>query len=223
MRTEEAYNQLQQTFEQTAGVYSSDRLMIAAHWREIVSAYSSEGRFYHTLSHLDNLLFQLSKVKEQTADWDTLLFSLFYHDIVYDATAPDNEEKSAELAVARLNQIGFPQERIAKCSAQILATKGHSVSEDNDTNLFTDADLSILGMPWEDYAAYFGQVRNEYAVYPDELYNPGRTAVLKHFAAMPTLFKTPFFSSEFGRQAEENIRKELAYYTENGNGFNSAG
>jgi len=200
---------LQQTFTRLAERYSNDSTLVTALWEEIETAYSAKGRFYHNLSHLENLVFQLTEVSTQTEDWDTLLFSLFYHDIVYSATAHDNEEKSAELAAGRLKALGFPEERTAKCVTQILATKGHSVSEDTDTNLFTDADLSILGMEWPVYAAYFAHVRQEYAVYPDLLYNPGRRKVLKHFLSMERIFKTPNFFERLEQQARRNLQEEL--------------
>jgi predicted metal-dependent HD superfamily phosphohydrolase len=62
-----------------------------------------------------------------------------------------NEEDSAKLAVKRLNEIGFPAEKIEKCAAMIIATKSHELPDDGDTNHFTDADLMILGQSPEDY------------------------------------------------------------------------
>lgn len=178
-------------------------------WLDIEKQYSSPKRYYHTLQHLENLYIQLESCREQITDWDTILFSLFYHDIIYKATSKDNEEKSALMAIKALQEINYPIEKIRLCGEQILATKDHTVSTDNDTNLFTDADLSILGSDWNSYFDYSNKVRKEYAIYPDFMYNPGRTKVIQHFLSMEFIFKTPHFKHKFEIQSRENLMKEL--------------
>jgi predicted metal-dependent HD superfamily phosphohydrolase len=80
---------------------------------------------------------------------------------------------------------------------------------DNDTNLFTDADLSILGKSWDAYSQYYQQVRKEYGFYPDLLYKPGRKKVLQHFLSMNSIYKTPFFKEKYEHSAIENLKHEL--------------
>jgi predicted metal-dependent HD superfamily phosphohydrolase len=108
-----------------------------------------------------------------------------------------------------MNQIFVPDDTIELCKTHILATKSHHQSSDTDTNFFTDADLSVLGQSWEIYSTYFKNVRKEYSIYPDLLYNPGRKKVLNHFLAMDRIFKTEFFYDKFEIQAKKNLRKEL--------------
>jgi len=200
---------LKQTFIELAQNYSDTKDLIEKLWEEIEKNYTGKKRHYHNLKHLDNLLKQLSDVKEQIQDWDTILFTLFYHDIIYDALSKKNEENSAELAVERLHSIFFPDDRIKRCYSQIIATKNHALAEDNDTNLFTDADLSIFGMEWEHYSEYLSQVRKEYSIYPDLIYNPGRKKVLKHFLESNKIYKTDYFLENFEEKARENIAKEI--------------
>ncbi|MFD2921463.1 hypothetical protein ACFS6H_17175 [Terrimonas rubra] len=97
---------------------------------------------------------------------------------------------------------------ISNCAAQILATKAHQASTDPDTNYFTDADLSILGQPWEVYETYYKNVRKEYAMYPDFLYNPGRKKVLQHFLSMDRIFKTNHFFGLLEAPARANLQRE---------------
>lgn len=178
-------------------------------WNEIQEQYSGKQRHYHNLRHLDNLLQELTAVQELIQDWETVMFALFYHDLVYKATAKDNEEKSAEIAQKRLESLHFPPDKTARCVTHILATKGHAASTDPDTDLFTDADLSILGQAENVYQEYSRQVRNEYAIYPDFLYNPGRIKVLQHFLSMQRIFKTPHFLDLYEEQARRNLEAEL--------------
>lgn len=189
--------------------YESNDSKIEILWTEIEKNYSKKNRFYHNLSHLENLYSELLNVKNEIEDWDTILFTLFYHDIIYKATSKENEEKSAELAVKRLKEIGFDAEKTQKCFDQIIATKSHEISINNDTNIFTDADLSILGQDWNLYSKYYKNVRKEYSIYPDFLYNPGRKKVLEHFLAMPRIYKTDLFFNKYEINAKLNLEKEL--------------
>jgi predicted metal-dependent HD superfamily phosphohydrolase len=179
-------------------------------WKEIESSYSAKSRHYHTLYHLKDLLQQLEQVRSEIANWDTVLFTLYYHDVVYNSRKGDNEERSAQYAIRRMKELGVPLNITGDCEKQIIATKSHQVSESGDTNLFTDADLSILGRDWEVYQRYTGNIRKEYAIYPDLIYKPGRRKVLRHFLAMERIFKTRYFYDKFERQARQNIEGELA-------------
>jgi len=200
---------LQLEFNKLVEHFTDDPQTIKLLWDEIEKQYSGSKRFYHNINHLENLLKQLTEVRDQINDWDTILFTLFYHDIIYKAYRNDNEEKSAALAMKRLKMLTYPVDKINLCFSQIVATKSHSVSSDNDTNLFTDADLSILGQEWNVYSAYSKNVRKEYSIYPDILYTPGREKVLTHFLGMARIFKTDYFFTNLEEQARLNLKKEL--------------
>jgi len=190
--------------------YTDNLPLILTLWNEIDKEYSHSSRHYHTVSHLENVIFQLEQISNEIADWDSLLFAIFYHDIVYKSTKSNNEEKSAEIATKRLSEINFPQDKISKCVAMILATKKHLYTGDSDTDLFTDADLSILGQSWDQYTVYYNQIRKEYSIFPDLIYNAGRKKVLNHFLKMDTIFKSTYFYDKLEVQAKENLLKELA-------------
>lgn len=178
-------------------------------WGEIEKAYSNKKRYYHNLSHLQNLLLHLQVVKEEVKCWDTVLFALFYHDIIYNALKKDNEEKSALLADKRLSELGFARPDIELCKMIILATKGHDAHSNSDINYFTDSDLCVLGSEWNIYIEYADNVRKEYAIFPDIIYKPGRRKVLEHFISMKQIFKTPYFFKRFEASAKNNLKKEL--------------
>jgi predicted metal-dependent HD superfamily phosphohydrolase len=200
---------LKDNFEQLFKKYDSSNELKEELWVEIEEHYSRPSRHYHNLSHLENMFSQLKEVRLQIKDWDAIVFALFYHDIIYKTSSNNNEERSAELAISRLLQTEFPPEQINKCKEAILATKVHEESVDADINYFTDADLCILGMNWSTYSIYTNNVRNEYALYPELLYKPGRKKVLKQFLSMNRIFKTDFFYSKFEQQAGKNVLSEL--------------
>ena len=172
---------LKNTFIALLANYSSHRLMTGELWEEIEKRYSQNSRHYHTHSHLEDLLKQLLEVREKIEDWDTALFALYYHDIIYSPLKSDNEKQSAALAAQRMSQVDVPWQRIERCKGLVLATKNHLHSSSSDTNYFTDADLAILGQDLETYKNYVQNVRKEYSIYPDRIYNPGRKKVLRSF------------------------------------------
>ncbi len=191
--------------------YTTNSSLINELWDEVEKNYSGKKRHYHTLLHLDNLFTSLTEVKSEIQYWESTLFTLFYHDIIYTTLKSDNEENSALLAEKRMQQLSVSNDIIERCKNQILATKSHSKSTDSDTNYFTDADLSVLGQPWEIYSLYYKNVRKEYAIYPDFIYNPGRKKVIQHFLSMNSIFKTDYFYNKYEKVAKENLMKELSY------------
>jgi predicted metal-dependent HD superfamily phosphohydrolase len=201
---------LKETFTALAKTYTTDNDLVEELWSELETTYSGKKRHYHTLAHLENLIGQLSIYKEQIADWNCMLFAVFYHDAIYNVMKKDNEEKSAELAEARMRSLAVPSHIIQRCKQHILATKAHTPSADADTNLFTDADLSVLGMSWEVYLNYCRQVRKEYSIFPDMLYNPGRKKALTHFLEMEHIYKTDAFRGKYEANAKQNLSREIS-------------
>ncbi|MBS1509354.1 MAG: hypothetical protein JST86_00820 [Bacteroidetes bacterium] len=200
---------LKETFIALIRKSTSDERLVQQLWTEVETNYSSPKRYYHTLQHLEDMMQRLDDVKEQIKSWDTILFSLYYHDIIYNALKTTNEEKSAEIAADRMQNLMIPKPVIDGCVQQILATKKHAGNSDADTNFFTDADLSILGQPWPVYETYFKNIRKEYKLYPDVIYLPGRKKVLIQFLQMERIYKTDHFYNLFEQQAKQNLQQEL--------------
>jgi predicted metal-dependent HD superfamily phosphohydrolase len=203
-----AYLSLEDEFRNILKDYANQE-QIGLLWAEISSAYQHPRRHYHSLDHLQYMYNELIEVQKEIKDWHTVMFALFYHDFKYNVLKSDNEEKSAIKAENVLFQFKVPAQIISKCKEFILSTKLHRHSNEPDCNFFTDADLSILGQPEDVYERYADQVRKEYSVFPDLVYNPGRRKVLKHFLAMEKIFKTKQFFSKYEDQARINLTIEL--------------
>lgn len=200
---------LADVFIELCFAYNGNTRLIEQHWRDISEKYSDKKRHYHNLDHLSNMLVHLQPCRELVVEWNSVLFALFYHDYIYNSSSKDNEEESAIEAERKLTALGIPIEKISLVTQLILATKSHTTSNNNDVNLFTDADLSILGSSDAEYESYRANVRKEYSVYPDLLYKPGRRKVLQHFLDMPYIFKTEFFRGRLEAAARKNISNEI--------------
>jgi predicted metal-dependent HD superfamily phosphohydrolase len=197
-------------FLKTIGPLSSNPELPLQLWKELKSFYSREDRHYHNINHLDHLLTELLAVKDEIEDWPVLMLSVAYHDSIYNTLKQDNEEKSAKYALDKIGQLHLSQEQVLVCKEQILATKSHQLSENNDTNFFIDADLSILGAPFDIYHKYTDAIRKEYNFYPDFLYKPGRKKVLRHFLDMKKIYKTDIFLEKYEEAARRNMEAELS-------------
>lgn len=206
---------MNQIFKDLCSRYINNADIINGFWLEIEQHYSQENRFYHTLSHLENLYIELLEIKDEIENWDVILFSVFYHDIVYDVLKTDNEERSAEFAAQRMKALSVSEKFIQQCESQILATQKHEISIDSDTNYFLDADLSVLGQSLEIFLIYAQNIRKEYSIYPDEIYNQGRKKMLNHFLEMPRIYKTDYFYQKFEEKAKSNLNYELNLYQNN--------
>lgn len=173
-------------------------------------AHTRPSRHYHTLAHLEHLHAQLLPLHAQLQDPRAVILAIAYHDLCYQVRSTSNERRSAKKATEQLNATGINGIVVLHCANHILATATHEPSRDPDTDLFTDADLSILGAPPGPYDRYAQQVRQEYAIYPDLLYRPGRRKVLQHFLDMERIFKTDHFHALYEQQARLNLARERA-------------
>ncbi len=200
---------LKDRFESLCLNFTKDKILIEKFWFEIEKKYSGKSRHYHNFQHLENMFEEIDAVRNQIEKFDNISFSIFYHDVIYDATSKLNEEKSADVAKERLKILSLNNEDLQQVYKQILATKSHQKSENEDTNFLLDADLSVLGKSSEVYLEYTKQIRKEYSIYPDFLYKPGRKKVLQHFLELESIYKTEFFRNKYETQARENIEFEL--------------
>lgn len=203
--------QLRERFSILCSKFTQDQNFIESLWTEIERRYSEKGRYYHNFEHLDNMFRELDDVTAYLQDYNAIAFSVFYHDVIYDASSKLNEEESARFAEKQLQLIGTAPEFIEKIDQQIMATKFHKESSDNDTDYLIDADLSILGKEQEKYKDYTQKVRKEYSIYPDFLYKPGRKKVLRHFLESESIFKTEYFQEKYEQHARKNILSEIEY------------
>lgn len=177
---------------------------------DLYRRYSEPGRFYHTLTHIAQVLGEIERGAPTVGATDLLNLRLaaWFHDVVYDSRAGDNEAQSAEYARETLGRLGLTDEITARVGQLILATKTHDAEEgDADCQLLLDADLAILGADEGVYRAYQGAIRKEYAWVPDEAYRAGRARVLGSFLLRPRIFRTPAFAA-LEERARTNLRHE---------------
>lgn len=206
-------NWLQKQWFDLASTYTKDTKLMSEYWNDIVRYYNSKNRHYHNLSHIYNMLRHTEMMEASINDYDVFRFAIWYHDIIYKATKKNNEQKSAEFAQEQLKRLNIEEKRVNFVAKLIQSTQYHDIllTETNDNALLLDIDLSILGSDWKVYENYVHQIRKEYAIYPDFMYNKGRKKAMLHFLKRERIFYTEFYFNKFEVQARRNIEKEIDY------------
>jgi predicted metal-dependent HD superfamily phosphohydrolase len=179
-------------------------------WAAVVEAWSQPHRRYHGLAHLAAVLGVVGELAHAAADPDAVRLAAWYHDVVYDPTRDDNEQVSADRARAGLRGL-VEEARVEEVVRLVLLTATHDPAPgDADGAVLCDADLAVLAGPPEAYARYASAVREEYAHLPDEVFLPGRAAVLEHLLALPALYRVPDVAAEWEPRARANLTAELS-------------
>ncbi len=191
--------------------YSFSEILVTELWNELIKNYSHKSRHYHNLSHIDNMINQAEVIQDSIANYDAFLFAIWYHDIIYKSSKNDNEEKSANFCKNKLKSLKVDEKTIENVQELILSTKKHQIilSNNNDNAYLLDIDLSILGSDWNAYLEYTQNIRKEYAIFPNFIYNKGRKKILNNFLERDTLYFTKGYKNEYEKQARENLKKEI--------------
>ncbi|WP_439408782.1 phosphohydrolase [Bradyrhizobium sp. DASA03076] len=174
---------------------------------QLAAAYAAPGRYYHNLAHIEDCLAALARVEGlSAAERETLTEAIWWHDVVYDPTRSDNEERSAELAEQHVRA-----ELRQEVGRLIRLTKTHDVAAGDRLGAFLiSIDLSILGADPVRYNAYAAAIRREFGHVSEHDYRIGRARVLRRFAAREVIFPDPDFAGVYDRQARANLARELA-------------
>lgn len=202
--------QLQSVWQQLLQTWGIEQAKAATTFSELVAAYSSPGRVYHTLEHVQDMLQWIEILRDEANRLAVVQLSTWFHDSIYDPRANDNEEHSAAYAQNMLSRLGLPPETIQTVAQMILCTKTHQAAKDDvDCQLLLDADLAILGAPIARYEAYARAIRQEYSWVTEASYRASRVQVLQTFLRRTRIYwtKTMFVAQE--EQARDNMRRDI--------------
>ena len=200
---------LQKQWVPVARKYFTDEAAGEAVLQRLMTLYQDKRRHYHTLEHVAALLQLCEKHLSLLGSRDVVRFSIWFHDAVFSPLSRHNEERSAQLAVQLLKPSSLPRPWLATIDRYIRATKHHPRSQDPDLQFLIDADLSILGADPETYQRYTQQVRQEYSIYPNFIYNRGRRAFVQQMLAKVRIFQTDALAERYEAAAKKNLAHEL--------------
>jgi predicted metal-dependent HD superfamily phosphohydrolase len=182
-------------------------------YHRLVARYCEPHRAYHTLAHVEHALSELEGARDLAEDPVAVELALWFHDVVYDIGAGDNEERSARFARAAVLALGSTPARANRVSELILATRHDAAPVDADSQLVVDIDLSILGQPRQRFDAYEEEIRKEYAPVIEERgaarFDAGRARILRRFLERPSIYSTEHFRERYEAAARANLRRSI--------------
>lgn len=176
----------------------------------LLDAWSDRARRYHTLEHLSDCLRELDDSGEDDPETRRRVeLALWYHDVIYDPVARDNEPRSAQRLLADARALGLPTD-LAVAAARCVRATAHlrrpgDAALTPDEALVVDVDLAILGQEPLRFMEFEHAVREEYASIPAAVYFWKRRAFFRALLAAERIFHTDAARLRLEAQARENL------------------
>lgn len=203
--------------------------------KDIIDTYSQPDRHYHNLNHIIKCLDQVTSIfdnpmyplNDEYIRYGKLLkIAILYHDYVYRLYNHNNEKESANIARAAMICCGYSQIRNVTGPSDIDIVTSLILSTTHDplhlptyhdgiklcAKIMCDIDLYQLGSDYYDFWYNEDLIRKEYAVIPEEMYQPERCKILKRFLDRG-IYYTKSFGEKHELKARYNIQSVLAKQT----------
>jgi pantetheine-phosphate adenylyltransferase len=132
----------------------------------IQELWTSEGRVYHNLEHLQDLIDQINewctKYEADELMKDKLLLLAIFHDAIYDPTKSNNEEQSAEYFKHRVS-LSFGADLVEEIYEAILDTQTHQEPSSKISDVFLEMDMNVIyNSSFDELLAYEKKIFQEY-------------------------------------------------------------
>ena len=176
-------------------------------WSLLVQHYSEPHRFYHDREHLAHCLVELDLAATLVAHPDQVEMAIWFHDVINDPGAKDNEQRSADF-FGRLGDTLFDTDFASAVTDLILVTTHRETPSIPDQCFICDIDLASFGCPWECFLRDSSAVKAEFTGTEEEYYR-GKEAFLQAMLGRSRIFLTDFFNQRYEQQARENIGRLL--------------
>jgi predicted metal-dependent HD superfamily phosphohydrolase len=213
--------------------YVGDKKKIEKIYNDVIKRYSAKGRHYHDINHIYKMcdLLKKHKKKFKGMEYEWIFFAIVFHDIIYNPKKSGNEAASSvyfrkivlKYFDISKSMLGDNVEQLVNdayltnfVSKVIMATTHNgrlfmdSISP--TIKLMLDFDLAVLSGTKKEYEEYAKNIRKEYKMFPDKIYNHGRAVVLQSFLAKKKIYLSKEFKS-LEKQARKNIETEIKKLT----------
>jgi predicted metal-dependent HD superfamily phosphohydrolase len=174
---------------------------------ELAAAYSAPGRHFHNLDHIRACLAELDDAIRhgvKIEDPEALRFAIWFHDLIYDGTRTDNEERSAQAARNAATELGHGAKFAAAVERLVLVTK-HGILEPETPDEALICDIDLASLACSDFEGNTKRIREEYSHLPDEEFYPARRRILAGFLERPRIYRTEFFFAKYETAARQNL------------------
>lgn len=173
--------------------------------QHLLEAYEAPDRRYHGLPHIRHCLAELDTVRDACPELPAIEASIWFHDITYEPPRPDNEERSAQVAMDVLPAMGMASNILQRVRELILDTKHNRKPETLAGQFMVDIDLSGMGQSQERFDEDGRNIRIEYGHVDDLTFNKGRIALFERLLARPAIYFTTPFHDRYESAARANM------------------
>ena len=145
----------------------------------ILDMWNESHRSFHTLDHLNDIISQINesygngKINEKQKE--KLYLTALFHDIVYEPTRQDNEERSADFF---MNLCIEKNQDIIYIRDAILDTKTHQSSTPLSEK-FNKFDMNVIERDFDSLLNWEHGIYEEYKVYGNDKYKINRLNFLE--------------------------------------------
>lgn len=186
------------------------------------AAYATPVRAYHHIGHVEDVLRHYADVASGPgwAQPAEIYLAVLYHDAIHHPGAADNEERSAQLAIAHVARFmpdaGVDAHRVAAL-IRLTSQHGRLLPDDlaadpypDDAARFLDCDMAILGAERAVFDAYDRAIAAEYrGTVPAWLFKLNRRRFLKGLLARERIYLSDFFHERLESTARINLRRAI--------------
>ena len=176
----------------------------AAIHQQLIASYSEPQRFYHTLVHIEHCLSLIDKVSSELQSPEALELAIWFHDVVYEPGAVDNEQLSADRFMAITE--GVFNDMVRDTVYQHIMATVHDSAEiiHPDTKYMLDIDLSSFGRPWSEFIQDSHNLRLELEDWPDEVFYQRQKDFQDKLFGQARFFRSDYFYDHYEAQAQQN-------------------
>ena len=139
-------------------------------------------------------------------DLEALVLAAWFHDTGYIDAYLGHEEKSAETAIAWLQEKKYPEDRLALVADCILATKHGSPSQGLLQDILVDADMANTGK--ETFFSTAELLRVEWEIFLNKCYSDPAWAQFQLNFLLKMSYRTEQAQDKFAKQLELNIQEQ---------------
>lgn len=192
---------------EVAGVGNEKSVQLS---RDLHIEYSKDFRACHNMDWLTGHLGEFTSVYGEFENPKQSVMAILFGSYVFDPRREDNEERSADYVRNVCKNLGMSAQFAHNVTSMILSTKHNSYNIiDNDTDLVTDIDISVLGSSPEKFGEYRKNLRKEYSWMYDDTFTKAETLFFEKFSHRAHIYSSDVFRKKLEKQAKENVTAAL--------------
>ena len=177
-------------------------------WQHITRKYSESHRFYHSQRHILFCLKQFERIEDALADSTAISLALWFHDLILDPAANDNEEQS-KLLFEALAKNHLPADLIEKTSALIMSTRHIDAPLNSDESCIQDIDLSSMGEHWDSFVRDVDDLRKEYSHLSETAFKDVTINFYHKMLDREKIYTSEYFHEHCEQVARDNIKRYM--------------